>query len=141
MAQFCPQCGSKIDESWNVCPSCGTSIKSEPSIPSPVVTAPVYAAPQPVYAPRVPGPYSSNGLGTGALVCGILSIFLFGFVLGPIAIGLGAAGLRRDKDDGSAVAGLVLGIIGLICWIFVLVMWIAALAALSSYTPYYYPYY
>lgn len=65
-----------------------------------------------------------NGLGTAALVLGLLALILFwtivgGIVLGLLAIGLGIAGRRRatrgEADNGGvAVAGVVLGVLSLL---------------------------
>jgi len=65
---------------------------------------------------------SRNGLGTAALVCGILSILTCwlvvpGILFGLLAIGLGIAGRRRarrgEASNGSqALAGLITGAVG-----------------------------
>ncbi|MDX6243529.1 MAG: hypothetical protein QOE76_1252 [Frankiales bacterium] len=70
----------------------------------------------PVLAPR-------NGLGTAALVIGILAllsgIILVGALLGIIAIVLGFAGRARAKrgeatNPGSAMAGILTGLAGIV---------------------------
>lgn len=90
-----------------------------PSYPGPAYANPGYAQPpgwgQPI-APR-------NGIGTAALVCGILAIILDvtvygGLILGILAIIFGGVGLGRTKrgeatNRGAAMAGLVMGIIAL----------------------------
>jgi Domain of unknown function (DUF4190) len=57
----------------------------------------------------------SNGLATAALVCGIVGLFIFEFVLGPLAIIFGAIGLSKANRGaaGRAMAlwGLILGIV------------------------------
>ncbi|MFH8365296.1 DUF4190 domain-containing protein [Streptomyces sp. NPDC018031] len=84
----------------------------------------------------------SNGMGTAALVCGILGLvcgityflWVFAVILGILAIifgaiGKGKAGRGEANNGGSATAGLVCGIIGM----FVPVIYLAALdAALDS---------
>lgn len=63
-----------------------------------------------------------NGKGTAALICGIIGLFPFpitGFWLSLIAIILGAQGKARARrgeatNHGSAQAGFVLGIIGMV---------------------------
>lgn len=106
--------------------------------PPAAVTPPSYpAGPHPVSPPQTgPAhpPYSiwaqsaataeKNGLGTGALVTGILSIVMcalvvIGAILGIIAVVLGAAGLRhagegRANNAGVARAGLITGAVGII---------------------------
>jgi hypothetical protein len=57
----------------------------------------------------------SNGLAIAGLVCGIIGLVIFNFILGPLAIIFGAVGLRKASQGavhgGMAWAGLVLGII------------------------------
>jgi hypothetical protein len=67
---------------------------------------------------------SRNGIGTAALVVGILAVLasitvVGGILFGVVAIILGAIGRGRAKrreatNGGSATAGLVLGIVGLV---------------------------
>ena len=69
----------------------------------------------------------SNGIGTAALVCGIIGLvcgvtyflWFFAIVLGILAIIFGAVGRGRASrglaaNGGSATAGLVCGIIGIV---------------------------
>lgn len=57
------------------------------------------------------------GTAVASLVCAIIGIFIFGIILGPIAIVLATGAKRRIKEDpelggdGVATAGLVIGII------------------------------
>ena len=109
MAKFCANCGSEIEDSWNTCPNCGTNIKApqmggEPQLtPTPSQT--------PGYGPRP----TSNGYGIGALVLSIIGLCCFSYILGPIAIILGAAGISKDDNNGMAIAGLLIGIFDLCC--------------------------
>jgi hypothetical protein len=62
-----------------------------------------------------------NGMGTAALVLGILS-FLCGWILGLLAIIFGAIGIARANrgeatNKGMAVAGLILGIVFFSGWV------------------------
>jgi len=57
---------------------------------------------------------NSNSLATTTLVCGILSIFFFGIILGPIAIYFGIKAKDQNPTSGSATAGIICGVIGLI---------------------------
>lgn len=52
-----------------------------------------------------------------SLIFGIVG-FCCGFIFGPIAIILGAIGMRREEGRGLAIAGLILGIVTVVCWIF-----------------------
>lgn len=64
-----------------------------------------------------------NGMGTAALVMGILGLFL-GWLFSLLAIIFGSVGIGRANrgeatNKGSATAGLWLGIIGFVGWIIV----------------------
>lgn len=123
-----------------------------PSYPAPGQPAPGYAAPgypgqQPAFGP---GPLAygmsaapRNGLGTAALVLGIIGVVLSwipgtGWALNILAIIFGAVGINRAKrgqatNKSSALAGLILGVIGLTVWIVILVVFLAAWGSYSSY--------
>ncbi|HEY6491631.1 MAG TPA: DUF1707 and DUF4190 domain-containing protein [Trebonia sp.] len=78
----------------------------------------------------------TNGLATGALVCGIAEIFALAFVDTPaVILGLSAipavilghvarAQIRHtgQRGDGLAVAGLVLGYLGIACWVLLILI-------------------
>ncbi|MGW4299665.1 DUF4190 domain-containing protein [Streptomyces sp. NPDC004646] len=123
---------------------------SDPSVPPPpyAPTGPGMAAPQPPGGygyPNYPGPAQGygwsggpalpqNGMGTSAMVLGILSLCLFCFygipsiVLGIIAVVLGVKGKQRaDRGEatnrGSAQGGFVMGIIGIVLGILVVAFW------------------
>jgi hypothetical protein len=84
---------------------------------------------QPGYYPAINTP--TSGLAVGALVCGILEIFTLGFAAIPAVIlgHLARTQIRRtgERGDGMAVAGLVLGYLGIGIWLLLIV----ALAAHS----------
>lgn len=60
----------------------------------------------------------SNGLAIAGLVCGLVGIMFFNYILGPLAIIFGGVGLSRAKRGaghrGMALAAVILGIIDLI---------------------------
>ena len=86
---------------------------------SPPPVPPGWAPPPPAWS----GPKFS-GMAIAAMVCGILSIPCTGFlgiILGPTALGLGVSARRTiarsngwRKGEGMAIAGIVLGVIGII---------------------------
>lgn len=86
---------------------------------SPPPVPPGWAPPPPAWS----GPKFS-GMAIAAMVCGILSIPCTGFlgiILGPTALGLGVSARRTiarsngwRKGEGMAIAGIVLGAIGII---------------------------
>lgn len=64
---------------------------------------------------------SGNGMAVAGFVCGIVGLFVFGIILGPIAIVFSAIGLSKSKKEGRplrglAIAGLVLGVVAVIGW-------------------------
>jgi hypothetical protein len=82
-----------------------------------------------------------NGLGTSALVLGIVSVVFswtlyLGFILGVLAICFGAVGLGRVRrgeatNGGSARAGLVLGIVAVALLALLVVVGIGFLVAVA----------
>jgi hypothetical protein len=68
---------------------------------------------------------NSSGGGSGfsiaSLVLGIIGLFRYGWLLGPLAIIFGIIGLNRD-GRGMAIAGLILGIVDLILWILLVLL-------------------
>jgi Domain of unknown function (DUF4190)/Domain of unknown function (DUF1707) len=72
------------------------------------------------YPPVVPAP-PTNGLAIGAMICGIAEIFTLGFAAIPAVIlgHLARAQIKRtgERGDGMAIAGLVLGYLGLAGWL------------------------
>lgn len=96
-----------------------------PTPGTPPPTAPYGQQPyrqQPAFA-AAPVRGTRNGLGVAALVLGILALlgglFVVGGLLGLVAIGLGIAGRRRARrgeasNGGMALAGIVLGALGLL---------------------------
>ena len=84
---------------------------------------------QPGYYPAVNTP--TSGLAIGSLVCGILELFTLGFAAIPAVIlgHLARTQIRRtgERGDGMAIAGLVLGYLGIGIWTLIII----ALAAKS----------
>lgn len=121
--------------------------------PSPVYGTPppppaAGAIPPPAYppAPGQPGAPAwgyarpQNGPGTAALVTGILSLVCCGIILGIVAIVQGRKGMALADQGlatnrGTAQAGFVLGIVGLVLWAVWLVYLLATGTYSSSITP------
>ena len=80
------------------------------------------------YYPVVTTP--TSGLAIGALICGIAEIFTLGFAAVPAVIlgHLARQQIRRtgERGEGMAIAGLVLGYLGMACWALFLVVLLAA---------------
>ena len=132
MSTFCTNCGRELEESWNICPDCGKSLK-ETTVPQthPTRHSQLQSSPQPTPQPhRVQPPQYTHTkvvgetkFGAGALACGIIWL-IFGFFYGSsifgfplfriVAIILGGIGISRDNNKSMAIGGLILGIIGIV---------------------------
>lgn len=142
----CPSCATVVTYAAGydpICPSCGfrgsAPVPPRPMAWSAVPEAPGAGAPVAAVPAAVPGyvpvyavARPQNGMASAALALGILGLVFFWFpVLGIIMAALGAilggAGLAAAERDpqlagsrGSAIAGLVLGGVGLV---FALLVW------------------
>lgn len=79
-----------------------------------------------------------NGMGTAALVLGILGFFCFPLISSLLAIIFGRIGMTRADQGlatnrGTAKAGFILGIIGIVLGGLGLIIWVAALSSTSTY--------
>ena len=76
------------------------------------------------YYPVVATP--TSGLAIGALICGIAEIFTLGFAAIPAVIlgHLARSNIRRtgERGDGMAIAGLVLGYLGIGIWTLIIIV-------------------
>ncbi len=84
------------------------------------------------YASSYPAPSrGTDGFAIAALVTGILGLAIVPLILGILAI----ARINRSGQDGKglAIAGIVLGVIGIVGWILIVVGAIAFFAAFESY--------
>ena len=96
---ICPNCRANNADGAVQCAACG---------------APMVAyAPAPVKAP-------GKGLAVASMVCGIVSFFIFGLVLGILAVIFGGVAKSKGYRGGMATAGIVLGVIGLALYFIVL---------------------
>ena len=112
----CPNCRGNLADYVPVCPYCGVN----------VAVAPTGAA-QPLWG----GPQEKSGKATASLVCGLVFFFwpataLAAVILGHLALSDIKKSAGRLAGQGMAVAGLVLGYIGLAFIPFILI--IAAIA-------------
>jgi hypothetical protein len=68
---------------------------------------------------------NGNGLAIAGLVCGLVGVLLFNFILGPLAIIFGGIGWSRAahgaKHRGMSIAAVVLGVFDIVLWIVLLV--------------------
>ncbi|WP_034262526.1 DUF4190 domain-containing protein [Actinospica robiniae] len=65
-----------------------------------------------------------NGLAVAGLVCGIIGVFLFDFILGPLALIFGGVGLRNANHGaghrGMALAAVILGIVDIVLFVVII---------------------
>ena len=80
----------------------------------------------------------SNTNGIISLIFALVGLFVgwipflgwFGIIFPIIAIIFGAIGIKKDDSHGMAIAGLVIGIISLLCIVLVITVFVALLATL-----------
>ena len=98
---------------------------------------PAGLAPQPYGYPPYgvpPATAQNNGMAIASLVCALVGLTGLGFVLGPVAVVLGIAGLsssERDGGRGVAMAGIVIGAIETLLTIALVVLFVGLISAAS----------
>jgi len=108
-AQFCQMCGRSLAaaEAEPLAPSMLGQTGPQP--PSPISPA----APQPPGAP----PPETSGMAVGSLICGILFVFFPAAITAVVLGHISRSEIRRSagrlKGDGMALAGLILGYVGI----------------------------
>ena len=70
---------------------------------------------------QVPAKVPGKGLAIASLVCGIVSFFCFGVILGLLAVIFGGVAKSKGYKGGMATAGIVLGVIGLALYVVMLI--------------------
>jgi uncharacterized membrane protein YvbJ len=139
MLNFCPNCGTKIEEGWNACPYCGHNILSEQESqplqqPTLHVSPNSQQSPQPTTIIYPPKENKTNGI--VALIFAFLGLFLLPIIGSIIAIIFGSIGRNKDDSTEMATAGLVLGIVGLICWVIGIGSLVSFIMSMMSTYPY-----
>ena len=116
----CPYCGTEVSYQEKFCPSCGAVMPLQPPAPPQQYQ---YYPPQPPYMRAEP-----SGCAIASMILGILSLLCscFCFFSVPLAVVSLPLGLyHRSKyrgNQGMAMAGIVLSIVGLVFSLFYFVM-------------------
>jgi hypothetical protein len=144
---FCPECGSQLDPDSKFCPSCGHELSEfeNASIsitnPPPTPYIPPQSQVQPRYYPpsQVQPRYSSQSdtYGIVALIFGILGLCVLPIIGAIIAIAFGAMSRSRDPNSSTGKAGLVLGVLGILCWVIYFIAIFAMISSMFNSIPYY----
>jgi len=127
---ICPKCGTTLAENSRFCFNCGYSASQvQPgglSVPPPTGSAALPAS----YNAAAPfGPAQTSGKAIASLVCGIINVFplfIVAIVLGHISLSEIKKSGGRIKGEGLAIAGLVMGYLGILAIPLILI--IAAIA-------------
>ena len=127
----CTRCGALITPGSKFCPACGKPVQPQAvaGVPAPAAApaagmpgfwpapAPELLAGPPVVEPAAPGVKTTNGLAVASLVLGIVWLYWIGSILalifGYIAKGQIADSQGRQSGRGMAIAGIVLGYVGI----------------------------
>lgn len=89
----CPNCGMENTEDATVCVDCGTTLS------------------------RQPLRFWAKDFAIASLVLGILSLLIFPYLYGPMAIVAAVIALKKGGAGKLAVSGLILGAVALIAYI------------------------
>ena len=118
----CAQCGTANDPAAGYCEKCGQPL-AYPSVTAAAIPAPAI--------PRPTGAATTNSLAVASLLVGILALAppcaIMAVVFGHLARSQIRKSAGRQKGAGLALAGLILGYLGVAFLLFVLLIVIPAL--------------
>jgi hypothetical protein len=142
---YCTECGSEVELKARFCPNCGHDLSQGALTSSPSAIAPSpaqYSAPPPVQSSVAPTYQqyhkSDNTKGIIALVFGILGFLFLPFIGSIVAIIFGALSRSQKEDTPLGTIGIVLGILGMVCWVIFIVVIFTWVFSMMSTIPYYY---
>ena len=116
---FCAKCGTNNADGVRYCRNCGNDLGAPAAAPTQQYYNP-YGNTAPAGNPGAavdPG----KGFAVAALVCGIISFFLFAFICGPLGIIFGGVAKSKGSTSPMATAGIVCGAIGFGLYLILLV--------------------
>ncbi len=103
---ICPQCGSSVSDGTRFCGACGREVMAADSFPVPSSSLPAAATPS-----------STSGKAIASLILGILPLSVLssipGVILGHLALSDIKKSAGRLSGKGMAIAGLILGYMGI----------------------------
>lgn len=129
---FCVRCGAASAEGSRFCTKCGAAMGAQagptgsgaPPAPPGQQAAPSYIPSN--LPPQAVGPAESSGKAIGSLICGFLFVFfpaaIVAIVLGHLALSDIRKSAGRLTGHGMAIAGLVLGYMGVVLIPFILIV-------------------
>ena len=123
---YCTNCGAAI-ASGAFCTTCGTPASGEAADATPQASP--SASNQTLNAARQPVA-STNTLAIIALVTSLLGVHLAGIICGHIA--LSQIKTTGESGRGLALAGLIIGYVGVVVVVLFVAFWIAAIASISG---------
>jgi Domain of unknown function (DUF4190) len=115
---YCTSCGQLVEQGAGFCTSCGEATGAG-------TAQPAVGLVQPLTSGIPPRATRTSGLAVAALVLGILWIFWLGSGLAIIFGHISLAQMKKDPDlggRGMALAGLILGYIGLATFLFLILL-------------------
>lgn len=131
MDGFCKYCGQPISSEQKFCTNCGAENvlnEDKKSDIGPVT----YTSGNEKKTEGSEAEKTNNKNAIIGFVCSIIGLFIAGFVMGFVAIGLGASVLKHNKvfgvneGKGLAIAGIVIGILDIVFVMFGMVVRIFA---------------
>ena len=109
---FCSYCGTNNPDGTAYCSNCGGPLTNQaPQQPYTPAPAPYYPAATPTHE------QPAKGLSIASLVLGIVSLFVFAYIAGSLAIVFSCMAKKKGSTSKMNTAGLVLGIIGIAAWL------------------------
>jgi len=134
MSKFCSNCGAEVSDGFAFCEKCGTPVDG--GAPQ-AAGAPVYNAQQSYAQPQ-----DKNGLAIGGFVCSLVG-FLCCQLVTPVGLILSIVGLSKAKKlngagKGLAIAGIIIGAIGIALGILYIILYAIGVLTLDTTTTSYY---
>ena len=120
----CPRCGAQNTDDSIFCKQCGERLGNSQPYGGQQGYQPLYGQPnqQSYQHPYYEQQYrAADSAATGAMVCGIIGLFVAGLILGIVALVQGNKAKKMGYVGGKATAGIVLGIIDIAAWAIILI--------------------